>query len=110
MAARRTPPYLVVLVAGSAITAIALGARSTMGIFLDPVSDGLGLGTGTFALMVAVQNLVWGLGQPVAGGLADRFGTRRVLVAGAVLYAGGLVVLAEASGNGRCHSFEHVSV
>ena len=64
MAARRTPPYLVVLVAGSAITAIALGARSTMGIFLDPVSDGLGLGTGTFALMVAVQNLVWGLGQP----------------------------------------------
>ena len=44
MAARRTPPYLVVLVVGSAITAIALGARSTMGIFLDPVSDGLGLG------------------------------------------------------------------
>jgi len=103
MAARRTPPYLVVLVAGSAITAIALGARSTMGIFLDPVSDGLGLGTGTFALMVAVQNLVWGLGQPVAGGLADRFGTRRVLVAGAVLYAGGLVVLAEASGPAGIH-------
>ena len=69
-----------------------------MGIFLDPVSDGLGLGTGSFALMVAVQNLIWGIGQPIAGGLADRFGTRRVLVVGAVIYAGGLLVLAEATG------------
>mgnify|MGYP003326079195 FL=1 len=51
----RTPSLLVVLTAGSLIVALALGARSTMGIFLDPVSDGLGLGTGSFALMVAVQ-------------------------------------------------------
>ena len=95
---KRNPSLLVVLVAGSATTALALGARSTMGIFLDPVSDGLGLGTGSFALMVAVQNLIWGIGQPVAGGLADRFGTRRVLIIGAVIYAGGLLVLAEATG------------
>ena len=95
---RKPPSLLVVLIAGSVTTALALGARSTMGIFLDPVSDGLGLGTGSFALMVAVQNLIWGIGQPVAGGLADRFGTRRVLVIGAVIYAAGLLVLAEATG------------
>ena len=95
---KKNPSLLVVLIAGSATTALALGARSTMGIFLDPVSDGLGLGTGSFALMVAVQNLIWGVGQPIAGGLADRFGTRRVLVIGAVIYAGGLLVLAEATG------------
>ena len=95
---RKPPSLLVVLAAGSVTTALALGARSTMGIFLDPVSDGLGLGTGSFALMVAVQNLIWGIGQPVAGALADRFGTRRVLVIGAVIYAAGLLVLAEATG------------
>ena len=95
---KKNPSLLVVLIAGSATTALALAARSTMGIFLDPVSDGLGLGTGSFALMVAVQNLIWGVGQPIAGALADRFGTRRVLVIGAVIYAGGLLVLAEATG------------
>ncbi len=94
---KKNPSLLVVLIAGSATTALALGARSTMGIFLDPVSDGLGLGTGSFALMVAVQNLIWGVGQPIAGALADRFGTRRVLVIGAVIYAGGLLVLAGAT-------------
>ena len=95
---RAIPSMKVVLVAGSAITALALGARSTMGIFLDPVSDDLGLGTGSFALMVAIQNLIWGIGQPIAGGLADRFGSRRVLIFGAVIYVCGLVVMAKATG------------
>ena len=89
---KKNPSLLVVLIDGSATTALALGARSTMGIFLDPVSDGLGLGTGSFALMVAVQNLIWGVGQPIAGALADRFGTRRVQVKGPVINAGGLDV------------------
>ncbi|MCH1522049.1 MAG: MFS transporter, partial [Arenicellales bacterium] len=93
----------MVLIVGSAITAIALGARSTMGMFLDPVSNGLGLGTDSFALMIAVQNLVWGFGQPIAGGLADRFGTRRVLIVGAFMYAAGLVVLANATGPTGLH-------
>ena len=100
---KRIPSLLVVLTAGSLIVALALGARSTMGIFLDPVSDGLGLGTGSFALMVAVQNLIWGIGQPIAGALADRFGTRRVLVIGAVIYSVGILVLANATGPAGLH-------
>ena len=103
MSPQKNPPLLVILIVGSAITAIALGARSTMGMFLDPVSNGLGLGTDSFALMIAVQNLVWGFGQPIAGGLADRFGTRRVLIVGAVMYAAGLVVLANATGPAGLH-------
>ena len=102
-APKRTPSLLVVLTAGSLIVALALGARSTMGIFLDPVSDGLGLGTGSFALMVAVQNLIWGIGQPIAGALADRFGTRRVLIIGAVIYSVGILVLANATGPTGLH-------
>ncbi|MBM17124.1 MAG: MFS transporter [Actinobacteria bacterium] len=103
MSSQKNPPFLVVLITGSAITAIALGARSTMGMFLGPVSDGLGLQTDSFALMIAIQNLVWGFGQPVAGGLADRFGARRVLMVGAVIYASGLVVLAKAIGPTGLH-------
>jgi len=95
----RSPAFLVVLVTGSVITMVSMGLRSTMGVFLDPVTDALGVGVGTFGLMVALQNLMWGLGQPVAGAVADRYGTRRVLATGAALYAVGLVVLAGAEGN-----------
>jgi predicted MFS family arabinose efflux permease len=91
------PKIALVLLAGGLVTSLALGARSTMGIFLDPISDDLGLGASTFALSVAIQNLVWGLGQPIAGAVADRFGTVRVLVVGAFLYGSGLLLVANAS-------------
>ena len=86
----------VVLVAGCIVTGISLGVRATMGIYLDPITSELGVGSGSFGLAIAIQNIVWGFGQPIAGGLADRFGTARVLVAGAALYAFGLLVAREA--------------
>jgi len=98
VARRRTPTFLVVLLTGSVITMVSMGLRSTMGVFLDPMTDALGVGAGTFSLMVALQNLMWGLGQPAAGAVADRYGTRRVLVVGAALYAAGLVSMAGADG------------
>jgi len=91
------PTVKVILAVGSLIAAISLGARSTMGIFLGPVSNGLELGTSTFALSLAIQNLVWGLGQPVAGAMADRYGTVRVLLAGSVFYSAGLLIVANGS-------------
>ena len=94
---RGLPNMTVILIVGSVITAISLGTRSTMGVFLDPITDGLVLGTSTFGLTVAIQNLVWGLCQPVAGAIADRFGSARVLVVGAGLYALGLLLLANAT-------------
>src|SRR6185369_11065834 len=54
-------------------------------------------GRDVFALAVAIQNLVWGIGQPLAGGVADRFGATRVLAAGGILYAAGLVIMANAT-------------
>jgi len=86
----------VVLVAGCIVTGISLGVRATMGVYLDPITSDLGVGSGSFGLAIAIQNIVWGFGQPIAGGLADRFGTARVLVAGAILYAFGLLVAKEA--------------
>lgn len=87
-----------VVVAGSVVTAITLGVRATMGLFTEAIDAGLGVGVDTVGLTVALQNLVWGLGQPVAGAVADRFGAARVLIVGAVAYASGVLVMASAQG------------
>ena len=87
-----------VIVAGSIVTAVTLGVRATMGLFPDEIDATLGVGIDTVGLTVALQNLIWGLGQPLAGAIADRFGSARVLLGGALTYAAGLMVMAGASG------------
>ena len=100
---RFAPPLWLVLAAGSVITALSLGVRSTFGLFLDPVIDTLGTGRGVFALAVAIQNLVWGLSQPVAGAIADRYGSGRVLASGAVIYAVGMLLMSTADSSGTLY-------
>ena len=86
------------LVAVSALVlALALGVRQTFGLFLKPASMDLGLGREAFAFAFALQNLIWGLAQPVAGAVADRFGPARVIAVGGVLDGGGLAVMAGAA-------------
>jgi MFS family permease len=87
----------IIILAGCAIAAINFGPRSTMGFFLTPMSSEHGWGREVFALAIAIQNLVWGLAQPVAGMVADRYGTARVLTAGAFVYAAGLFLMAHAT-------------
>lgn len=88
----RTPA--VVVACGCLIAMIGFGVRSTYGLFNSPLSDAHGWGRDVFALALAIQNLLWGIGQPFAGGLADRFGPARVLTGGAVLYGAGVVLSA----------------
>ena len=87
----RTP--LVIIVCGCAIALLSFGPRSSVGFFVQPISREFSWGRDVFGLAIAVQNLLWGLGQPVAGAIADRFGVLRVMCVGAVLYAGGLVMM-----------------
>lgn len=84
----------LMLVAGSLIIAISLGVRHSFGLFLQPVSLDAGWGREVFALAIAVQNIVWGAAQPFTGMLSDRYGAGRVILVGAVLYAGGLALMA----------------
>ncbi len=84
----------LILVAGCAIATITFGPRGTLGFFLTPMSMAHGWGRDVFGLALAIQNLLWGLGQPFAGAIADRFGTVRVLGVGAILYALGLALMA----------------
>ena len=76
----RTPT--VVLVCGGLVLTLSMGVRHGFGLFLQPMSADLHWGRETFALAMAVQNLMWGLMQPVSGMLADRFGTAKIVLAG----------------------------
>ncbi|HYD31671.1 MAG TPA: MFS transporter [Azospirillaceae bacterium] len=87
-----------VLVCASAILAISLGVRHSFGLFLQPISMDGGWGREVFAFAIALQNLIWGLSQPFAGLAADRFGAGKMIVAGTILYALGLVVMAQPNG------------
>lgn len=91
----RTPT--VVIIAGCIIALLTFGIRSGFGLFLAPMSADLGWGREVFALAMAIQNLLWGLGQPFAGALADRYGAGRVLAGGGLLYALGLVIMANST-------------
>ena len=87
----RTP--LIIIVCGCAIALLSFGPRSALGFFVQPMSRELAWGRDVFGLALAVQNLLWGLGQPIAGAIADRFGALRVICVGALLYAGGLLMM-----------------
>ncbi len=84
----------VILVCGCGIALLSFGPRSIMGLFLAPMTEARGWTREIFGLSIAIQNLLWGIGQPFAGMVADRYGTARVLAAGAAVYAAGLFIMA----------------
>jgi MFS family permease len=84
---------LVIVIFGCLIAIVTFGPRSSFGFFLTPMSAQYGWGRDVFALAFALQNLLWGLGTPFAGAIADRFGTAKVLSAGAVFYCIGLALM-----------------
>jgi MFS family permease len=91
----RTP--LVILICGCLIGLISFGPRSGFGFFLTPMTAANGWGRDVFALAMALEMLLWGAGQPIAGALADRFGATFVIIGGTILYAAGIVWMAYAT-------------
>ncbi|MPT17501.1 MAG: MFS transporter [Pseudomonas sp.] len=81
------------LLGASLILALSLGTRHGFGLFLPPMSTEFGWGREVFAFAIALQNLIWGLAQPITGALADRFGARKAIVIGGVLYVLGLLCM-----------------
>jgi MFS family permease len=88
----RTP--LAVLICGGIILTLSLGTRHSFGLFLKPMTLDLGWSRETFAIAIAIQNLVYGLATPFAGMITDKYGAARVLVGGTLLYAVGMVLMA----------------
>lgn len=85
---------ILILICGCLIAMVTFGPRSAMGLFTVPYTVDRAISLEMFSFAMAVQNLLWGLGAPFAGGFADRFGTVKVLCAGLVLYAAGLAIMA----------------
>lgn len=94
-----SPRALTTLACGSFILFLSIGARQGFGLFLPQVTTELSFGREAFAFAVAVQYLVWGAFGPVCGVLADRFGPRRTVVVGGVLYAAGFALASQAGGS-----------
>ena len=86
-----------VLLCSAMIVTLSMGIRHGFGLWLQPITQDRGWSRETFAFAIAVQNISWGIAGPIAGLLADRFGAYRVLVAGALMYAAGLALMALAS-------------
>ncbi|MEP3429170.1 MAG: MFS transporter [Roseibium sp.] len=96
-ASPRTGPNIpLVIVCGCLIALISFGPRSAMGLFFQPMTEARDWNREIFALAIAIQNLMWGLGQPVAGMMADRFGTWKTMTLGSVLYIAGLLLMVDA--------------
>jgi MFS family permease len=88
----RTP--FAVLVCGGIILTLSLGTRHSFGLYLSPMTLDLGWSRQTFAVALAIQNLVYGLATPLAGMVADKYGAAKALVAGTIIYALGMVLMA----------------
>src|SRR5258706_1687580 len=81
---------LVLLLVSGTIVSLSMGMRQSMGLFMGPLTTDLGISAATFSFSLALQNIVWGLSQPVVGALADRYGARPVVFATTLIYAAGL--------------------
>ena len=88
----KAPLFTPVLIAGCVILMLSFAIRASFGVFQIPIAEEFGWMRADFSMAIAIQNLAWGIGQPIFGMLAERFGDRKAIIAGAVLYAAGLVL------------------
>ncbi len=87
--------YFIIFCA-SLVILLSMGMRQSFGLFQTPISQSFGIGIAAFSLSLAVQNLIWGLSQPLIGALSDKFGSGKVIGVSAVLQVLGLLMLANA--------------
>lgn len=90
----RTPLITPVLIAGCIIITVSFAVRASFGVFQIPVAEEFGWARSEFSLAIAIQNLAWGIGQPVFGAIAEKIGDRKAIFMGALIYAAGLVLTA----------------
>jgi len=97
MTANRWNNPVLILVCASIVLILSFGIRTSFGLFLAPVTTDLGLGRTSFAFAIAIQSLLWGVSQPFAGAIADRYGSGRVVAICGLMYVLGLVLMANAT-------------
>ena len=93
-AAQKTPLFTPVLIVGCVIIMVSFAVRASFGVFQIPIAEEFGWLRAEFSLAIAIQNLAWGIGQPIFGALAEKIGDRKAIILGALVYAAGLVLSA----------------
>ena len=88
----------LILIGTALLLTLGMGIRQSFGLFLAPVTHDLAVTAADFTLALAIQNIVWGLSQALVGAIADRFGLRITMMAGAAIYVVGLGIMAAAQG------------
>jgi MFS family permease len=89
---KNAPLFTPVLIVGCFIILVSFAVRASFGVFQIPIAEEFGWLRAEFSLAIAIQNLAWGIGQPLFGALAEKIGDRKAIIIGALLYAGGLVL------------------
>ena len=88
----KAPFFTPVLLVGCCIIVVSFAVRASFGVFQIPIADGFGWLRSEFSMAIAIQNLAWGIGQPIFGAIAERVGDRKAIILGALMYAAGLIL------------------
>ncbi|WP_282119426.1 MFS transporter [Ruegeria atlantica] len=83
-----------ILIVGCIIITVSFAVRASFGVFQIPIADEFGWLRSDFSMAIAIQNLAWGIGQPIFGAIAEKVGDRRAIILGALTYAAGMVLSA----------------
>jgi MFS family permease len=102
----KTSLFTPVLIGGCIIMMVSFAIRASFGVFQIPVAEEFGWPRAEFSMAIAIQNLAWGIGQPIFGILADRIGDRRAIIVGAVVYAAGLLLTSISTTAGAMQVYE----
>ncbi|MGB3176364.1 MAG: MFS transporter [Albidovulum sp.] len=103
------PLFTPVLIAGCIIIMLGFSIRASFGVFQIPIAEEFGWLRADFSFAIAIQNLAWGIGQPIFGALAEKFGDRKAIILGALCYAAGLILSSYAITPGQ-HQFLEILV
>ncbi len=103
---QRAPLMTPVLIGGCIVIMICFAIRASFGVFQIPIAEEFNWLRSEFSLAIAIQNLFWGIGQPIFGAIAERFGDRKAIILGAALYAAGLIFSALSTTPGQMQFFE----
>ena len=103
---RPAPLFTPVLLVGCLIIMVSFAVRASFGVFQIPIAEDFGWLRSEFSLAIAIQNLAWGIGQPIFGAIAEKIGDRKAIIIGAVIYAAGLVLSSGATTPFEMQSYE----
>lgn len=90
--------YLLLMTVCGVMISLCMGLRQSLGLFMQPITLDIGVSAAMFGFGIALQNIVWGVTQPIIGAFADKWGPRPVLVVTGIAFVAGLIVMGQAQG------------